>query len=117
MLQLGHLNLTVADVDRSIAFYGEWFGFERELAIYEDGTVFVTDERGFELAFHPGTSTPSDAWHFGFLASSADEVLALAARLDAAGIAVVDRHESHEHTGFKVRDPDGHSIEVYHERR
>jgi catechol 2,3-dioxygenase-like lactoylglutathione lyase family enzyme len=115
--RVGHLNLTVADVDASIAFYAAWFGFERELARYEDGTVFVTDANGFELAFHAGASAADDRWHFGFLAASADEVVQLAERLEAAGVPVVDRLAEPDYTGFKCRDPDGYWIEVYHEPR
>jgi catechol 2,3-dioxygenase-like lactoylglutathione lyase family enzyme len=115
--RVGHLNLTVADVDASIAFYAAWFGFEQELARYEDGTVFVTDANGFELAFHAGASAADDRWHFGFLAATADEVLDLAMRLEAAGVPVVDRLAEPGYTGFKCRDPDGYVIEVYHEPR
>jgi catechol 2,3-dioxygenase-like lactoylglutathione lyase family enzyme len=117
MARVGHLNLTVGDVDASIAFYSRWFGFARVLARYDDGTVFVTDDDGFELAFHTGESVADDGWHFGFLVSSADEVVELATELDAARVPVVEREESPAYTGFKCRDPDGYWIEVYHEPR
>ena len=72
MARVGHLNLTVGDVDASIAFY-EVVRLRAVLARYDDGTVFVTDDDGFELAFHAGEAVADDGWHFGFLASSADE--------------------------------------------
>jgi catechol 2,3-dioxygenase-like lactoylglutathione lyase family enzyme len=56
---LAHLNLTVADIERSQAFYARWFGFD--------------------LAFHPGAppSPPAPTVHFGFRANAADEVRSL----------------------------------------
>jgi catechol 2,3-dioxygenase-like lactoylglutathione lyase family enzyme len=117
MARVGHLNLTVGDVGASIAFYRRWFGFERELARYDDGTVFVTDDHGFELAFHRGASAADDRWHFGFVAESAEAVQELAAGVEAAGTPVFDRHASPSYTGFKCQDPDGYWIEVYHEPR
>jgi catechol 2,3-dioxygenase-like lactoylglutathione lyase family enzyme len=117
MARLGHLNLTVADVDASIAFYSRWFGFGRILARHDDGTVFVTDDDGFELALHAGEPVGGEGWHVGFLAVSTDEVVDLATRLDEAHVPVVEREESPGYTGFKCRDPDGYWVEVYHEPR
>ena len=54
MLRLGHLNLTVSDVNRAASFYATWFGFDQVLAGYPDNTRFVTDGSGFELALHEG---------------------------------------------------------------
>lgn len=31
-MRLGHLNITVTDVDTATLFYGRWFGFDRVLA-------------------------------------------------------------------------------------
>jgi catechol 2,3-dioxygenase-like lactoylglutathione lyase family enzyme len=114
---LRHLNLTVADIDRSIAFYRQWFGFDRVLARYPDGTVFVTDGDGFELAFHPGDAAASASWHFGFGLDSRGEVVELAAALSAAQIALVEEHDDPGYVGFKCQDPDGYWIEVYCEPR
>lgn len=38
-MSLVHLNLLVADVDRSINFYRRWFGFDAPPRRYPDGTV------------------------------------------------------------------------------
>ncbi len=86
---LRHLNLTVSGLERSMAFYGRWFGFDRVLARYPDGTIFVTNGDGFELALHAGPPAPDRRWHFGFTFRSRDEVLELADRLADAGIELV----------------------------
>lgn len=114
---LRHLNLNVADIDRSTAFYSRWFGFGQELARYPDGTVFLTDGEGFELALHAGPPAADAGWHFGFTCGSRDEVDALAAGLAGAGVELVDRHDEPGYVGFKCRDPDGYWIEVYFEPR
>jgi catechol 2,3-dioxygenase-like lactoylglutathione lyase family enzyme len=117
MAHVGHLNLSVVDIDASIAFYANWFSFDRVLTRYDDGTVFITDDHGFELALHHGESAASSDWHFGFIAGSAAEVVDLADHLAAAGIDVSEREETPEYTGFKCRDPDGYWIECYVEPR
>ena len=119
MLRLGHLNLTVADTEAAAAFYGRWFGFQRVLAEYRDGTIFVSDDAGFELALHEGRlpRTGHDAWHFGFLASSASAVTRMAVAMRDAGVDVYALEETSSYTGFKCRDPDGYEIEVYCEPR
>lgn len=117
MAPLRHLNLSVADVERSIDFYRRWFGFDRVLARYPDGTVFVADADGFELALHEGHSVADLGWHFGFTVASRQEIVDLAARLDGAGIERVEYHDTAEYVGFKLQDPDGYWIEVYHEPR
>ena len=117
-LRLAHLNLAVADRASSIAFYRRWFGFERVLAEYDDGTTFVVDRSGFELALHEARGAVSATdWHFGFLASSAADVRRRLADLEAAGVIVYGGHDSPDYTGFKCRDPDGYEIEVYFEPR
>jgi catechol 2,3-dioxygenase-like lactoylglutathione lyase family enzyme len=119
VLRLGHLNLTVTDLDRSTAFYGRWFGFDRLLAEYPDGTRFLTDGSGFELGLHPGLTGPSAKpnWHFGFLAPGGDSVRLLMAALLSNEVPVMDAEDEDGYVGFKCLDPDGNVIEVYWEPR
>lgn len=53
-LPMAHLNLTVGEVEHSIAFYRKWFGFTAPSRTYPDGTVFIGNDDGFNLALHPG---------------------------------------------------------------
>ncbi len=118
MLRLAHLNLTVSDADRSTQFYRRWFGFHQILAEYDDGTRFISDGSGFELALHRvDQATPSKEWHFGFLASDADVVRELMSAMAAADLDVADPEDMNGYVGFKCEDPDGHIIEVYFEPR
>jgi catechol 2,3-dioxygenase-like lactoylglutathione lyase family enzyme len=119
VLRLGHLNITVTDVDRSTAFYARWFGFDRILADYPDGTRFVTDGSGFELALHhrAGAGPQGGDWHFGFLAADPGTVRSLLTQLRSDAVAVMEVEDEPGYVGFKCEDPDGHVIEVYWENR
>jgi catechol 2,3-dioxygenase-like lactoylglutathione lyase family enzyme len=119
VLRLGHLNITVSDVGRSTDFYGRWFGFDRVLAEYPDGTRFVTDRSGFELGLHHESRSPAPTtdWHFGFLAEDPEVVRDLMRSLNAAGVSVLDPEDEPGYVGFKCDDPDGYVIEVYWEPR
>ena len=114
-LPLVHLNLTVADVERSIGFYRRWFGFTGALRRYVDGTVFVGNDDGFDLALHPGIpgDPPAPAVHFGFRATSPEPVRRLRQELVEAGVTITDQHDLADHVSVKCLDPDGYVIEVY----
>jgi catechol 2,3-dioxygenase-like lactoylglutathione lyase family enzyme len=115
-VHLGHLNLAVADLDRSARFYAEYFGFDRGSRRYPDGTVFLADAQGFDLALHQEAAVPAAALdgrvHFGFRAS-AEAVRELRRRLEAAGVAIVEAGDEAAYVGFKCLDPDGYVVEVY----
>jgi catechol 2,3-dioxygenase-like lactoylglutathione lyase family enzyme len=118
VVRLGHLNLTVSDLERSAAFYARWFGFDRVLAEYADGTRFVGDASGFELGLHEGAVPALGArWHFGFLAPDAGAVRDLRNRMLDEAIVVDEWEDTVPYVGFKCHDPDGYMVEVYFEPR
>ncbi len=116
-LPLVHLNLTVSDLDESAAFYGRWFGFTGSRRTYADGTVFLSNADGFDLALHPGapSTPPGRGTHFGFRAGDADTVRDLLQGLLAGDVIVPERHDDPDHVSLKCLDPDGYEIEVYWE--
>lgn len=116
-LPLLHLNLTVADPERSIAFYRRWFDFTSDPRTYPDGTVFVSNADGFDLALHPGSpeDPPAPAVHFGFRASAPEPVRQLRHRLTDAGVTITEHHDEADYVNLKCLDPDGYEIEVYWE--
>ena len=113
-----HLNLTVADVDRSQAFYARWFGFDQRPETYSDHTRFVRNRDGFDLALHPGEppSPPAHTVHFGFRTEHAAEVRALLGELRAAGVTITEVNDQPGYVSLKCLDPDGYEIEVYCEQ-
>ena len=63
-----HINLTVTDLDRSAAFYQKWLRFGPEDRRFPDGTIFLRDSEGTDLALHLGEipTDLSEFFHFGF---------------------------------------------------
>jgi len=116
-LPLMHLNLRVADVERSAEFYGRWFGFTGPRRTYSDGTVFLCNDDGFDLGLHPGTPPHplAPTVHFGFRGASPAAVRDLRAALQDAGVVLVETFDEDDYVGCKCLDPDGYVIEVYWE--
>jgi len=112
---VAHLNITVADLDRSQAFYERWFGFDQRPETYSDGTRFIRNADGFDLALHPGQppSPPAPTVHFGFRTADADEVRALLRELRAADAPITETHDEPGYVSLKCLDPDGYEIEIY----
>lgn len=115
-MQLNHLHLHVASVDRAADFFVGHFGFRRH-AMHGD-IAFLRDEAGMDLALAPGPPDDFPPWsHFGFRLEDAEAVRALFARLEAAGVAILHPldEEEPDFVWFRCADPDGHQIEVYWE--
>src|SRR5690606_18510455 len=61
LLPFAHLNLTVADLDRSLDFYRRWFGFDGSPTTYSDGTGVRPQPPGLRprAAPRPAGRTPA----------------------------------------------------------
>ena len=111
-----HLNLLVADLERSVAFYEQFFGFARH-AEYGDGTVFVRNAQGFDLRLKPGVpgAMPAPTMHFGFRAPDPEAVRRLRDELRRSGAPFAEESDEDDFVGCKVLDPVGYEIEIYWE--
>jgi catechol 2,3-dioxygenase-like lactoylglutathione lyase family enzyme len=118
VVHLRHLGLPVRDYERSLRFYATHFEFDPATAqSYPDGTVIVRNADRFDLALHPA-SEPGEApafLHFGFAMSAPAAVDALRARLESAGVPIIERDDEPDLVSFKCLDPDGWRVEVYWE--
>lgn len=112
-----HLNLTVTDVEESMRFYARWLCFGHEDRRFADGTVFIRDAEGTDLALHAGTlpATAATSFHFGFRRATSGEVRSLHDRLVDADVRDVEFDVDPELVSVKFKDPDGYVIEVYWE--
>jgi catechol 2,3-dioxygenase-like lactoylglutathione lyase family enzyme len=107
-----HLALKVSDQERSRRFYETYCGFgARPPRRYEDDTLMLYDDDGFALALGVQPFEP----HFGVSLPDAELVGAVAERLEADGVEIVERWAEPEYASVKARDPDGHVVEFWWE--
>ncbi len=116
-MELNHLHLSVADLERSAAFYERWFGFRRHRVLDGGALLFLRDANDLDLALSDeGAERSLPKWfHFGFRLGSTAEVRAMHSSMRSAGVAVRDIHEEAGFATFRIHDPDGYAIEVYWE--
>jgi catechol 2,3-dioxygenase-like lactoylglutathione lyase family enzyme len=114
-MPLDHVALTVADRDRSAAFYGDHFGLTER--VHDDEHLLILgDGHGSLLALSTAAAAAADGLprtnHFGFRLGSRDEVLAARERFRAAGVAELE-WQDHGPARVQVADPAGYRVEFY----
>ena len=115
-MNINHLHLKVASVDRAQAFYALFFGLRP--SVWHGDMLFMRDEAGMDLALAPAKDAePLPPWfHFGFRLESADSVARLHGAMAAAGVPMREPLTTEDElTFFRCLDPDGHAIEIYWE--
>ncbi|MGF1502255.1 MAG: VOC family protein [Paracoccaceae bacterium] len=113
MPRLNHVSLSVADRERSAAFYATHFGLARR--VHEDAQLLIlAAEDGGLLALVEGPvpAPPPPALHFGCQAGSIAEVHAARARFRDAGVAEAEWQDDGI-TRVQVFDPDGYRVEIF----
>ena len=121
---LEHVNITVSDLDRSIAFYCDLLDLEvrwRGTAETSEGTVrasHIGDERHYLAMFETSRKIPAPqdygvpgVNHFGFVVESLE---AAKQRLAELGVSVPPESERHFEPGHRLyfRDPDDIEVEL-----
>jgi catechol 2,3-dioxygenase len=121
---IGHVHLTVADLDRALGFYRDVLGFE------------VTQRYGKQAAFlsaggyhhHIGLNTWESAggqpppegttglYHLAILYPTRAELADALRRLIAAGIPLEGASDHGVSEALYLRDPDGNGVELYWDR-
>jgi catechol 2,3-dioxygenase len=116
-MELNHLHLNVADLERSAAFYERWFGFRRHKVLDDGALLFLRDANDLDLALsNEGEERGLPKWfHFGFRLGSAADVKALHVSMTTAGVTVREIYEEEGFVTYRTNDPDGYAIEVYWE--
>src|SRR5689334_17799222 len=117
----GHVGLNVADLERSIGFYTQVFGWS--VSGRGDGYAFLADESRLVVTlwaqsvseFSPRTP---GLHHLSFEVGSVDDVRAVEARLRESGArihhdGIVPHREGASSGGLFFEDPDGIRLEVF----
>jgi len=118
-MYLEHVNLTVKDLDRSIAFYADLFDLRVRWKGPIDGTrlgAHVGDDRTYLALFEASSAGEIDhdysrpgVNHFGFVVDDLDDVRG---RLGRAGTTVHLEADYEPGRRIYFLDPDGNEIEV-----
>lgn len=118
-MELIHINLNVADIERSIEFYTKQLGFEETWGFETpDGQTvhrYVAADNGVEIQLSETSGEASfeegNAWDH--LALGVDDVDEAFASIDHHGVVEEpsDQPEANARTAF-IRDPDGHKVEL-----
>jgi catechol 2,3-dioxygenase-like lactoylglutathione lyase family enzyme len=114
-VKLNHLDLQVADVARTVAFFEDVFGFQLQSNRQSSAIAFLSDGDGFVLVLQRKKSEGQrypDGFHFGFLVDDVESVHRFHARARALGVETSDIIENGRGTQVYCSGPEGLLAEV-----
>lgn len=121
---IGHVHLTVADIDRSLAFYRDILWFE-VTTTYGDSAVFLSaggyhHHIGLNTWKGEGVPPPpprtSGLYHFAILFPSRLELAKVLQRLIDANYPLDGASDHGVSEALYLRDPDSIGVELYYDR-
>jgi len=122
--RIGHVHLTVADLDRALAFYRDVLGFE-VTSRYGRNAVFLAAggyHHHIGLNTWAGRNAPRPApgttglYHFAILYPDRPALAAAVRRVLEAGVPLEGAADHGVSEAIYVRDPDGNGVELYRDR-
>lgn len=121
---IGHVHLTVADLDRSLSFYRDMLGFEITTR-YGDSAVFLSaggyhHHIGLNTWAGKGATPPpeghSGLFHFAILFPTRKELATILKRLIDANYPISGTADHGVSEAIYLNDPDGIGVEFYVDR-
>lgn len=113
LVRVGHVNLSVDDVERARAFYGELLGLvpaPRPADAGRPGCWFALGDVELHLSLEDGAGNAASKRHVALEVVGLD---AWRARFAAAGVAIEEGRAIPGMARFFVRDPAGNRVEIY----
>lgn len=123
-VKIGHVHLTVSDLERSLGFYRDLLGFE-VTSKYGDGAVFLSAggyHHHIGLNTWSGVGAPpqppgtTGLYHFAILYPSRKELAKVFKRLVDAKYPLEGASDHGVSEAIYLNDPDGIGIELYADR-
>ena len=123
-VDIGHVHLKVADLERAIAFYRDVLGFELQLR-YGDGAAFLSaggyhHHIGLNTWESKGGSPPprgtTGLYHVAIRYPDRRTLATALARVLACGVPLEGASDHGVSEAIYLRDPDGNGIELYRDR-
>jgi catechol 2,3-dioxygenase len=121
---IGHIHLTVADLDKSLSFYRDLLGFEITTR-YGDSAVFLSaggyhHHIGLNTWAGKGVTPPpkghSGLFHFAILFPNRKELAQILKRLIDANYPITGTADHGVSEAIYLNDPDGIGVELYSDR-
>ena len=122
--RIGHVHVTVSDLDRALGFYRDVLGFE-VTSRYGRDAVFVSAggyHHHIGLNTWAGRGAPRPAggttglYHFAVLFPDRPALAAVVRRVIENGVSLEGASDHGVSEAVDLRDPDGNGIELYRDR-
>src|SRR5256886_12931322 len=122
--RIGHIHLTVSDLDRALAFYRDILGFD-VTSRYGRDAVFLSAggyHHHIGLNTWAGRGAPAPApgttglYHFAILYPDRHALAAAVRRVLDAGVPLEGASDHGVSEAIYLRDPDGNGVELYRDR-
>jgi catechol 2,3-dioxygenase len=121
---IGHVHLTVSDLDRSLRFYRDVLGFEVTTRYGRDAVFLSAGGYHHHIGLNtwagrgapappPGTT---GLYHFAILYPDRGALADALRRLLAAGVPIEGASDHGVSEAIYLRDPDGNGVELYRDR-
>ncbi len=112
-LGIGHVGLSVDDLETSVEFYRNILGLD--ISMSERGVARIPSRRDTLVLHEKGLGM--SGFHFGFRVGSSSKVDEWQAWLRGRNIIVCEEVTEEKYRSFKIRDPDGYLIEIFCDER
>ncbi len=122
--RIGHVHLTVSDLDRALAFYRDALGFEVTTTYGRDAVFLSAGGYHHHIGLNTwaGRGAPRPApgttglYHFAILYPDRAALAAAVRRLRDQGVPLEGAADHGVSEAVYLRDPDGNGVELYRDR-
>jgi catechol 2,3-dioxygenase len=122
--RIGHIHLTVSDLDRALAFYRDVLGFDVTTTYGQDAVFLSAGGYHHHIGLNTwaGRGAPAPApgttglYHFAILFPDRKALAGALRRVLDAGVPLEGATDHGVSEAIYLRDPDGNGIELYRDR-